>query len=68
MGDRMSWQEPIAALIVGFAVVSLVRHFRGLFGSSTPDSQASCHGCDNCDTDTGPEPNPPPLPPSARIH
>lgn len=65
----MTWQEPIAALIVAAAVVSLVRHFKGLFGSSKPDAQASCHGCDNCESDTGPEPSSPPLPPpSAHTH
>lgn len=65
----MTWQEPIAALIVGVAVVSLVRHFRGLFGGSSPDANASCHGCDSCESETGAEPHAPPMPPpTARTH
>jgi hypothetical protein len=59
----MTWQEPVATLIVGVAVISLVRHFRGLFGSSSPDAQASCHGCDSCESETGAETSAPPLPP-----
>ena len=62
----MTWQEPIAALIVVGAVVSLARHFRGLFGGAAADSQASCHGCDTCESDA---PAPPLAPPSrARKH
>ena len=57
----MTWQEPIAALIVGLAVVSLYRHFRGLFGGGAKaDSQASCHGCDDCDSQPDPDPDPAP--------
>ena len=51
----MTWQEPIVALIVGLAVVSLYRHLRDLLRSAAPDTQASCHGCDSCE----PEPDPP---------
>ena len=48
----MSWQEPIVAIIVGLAVVSLYRHLRELVGSAAPDAQASCHGCDDCAAET----------------
>ena len=73
MGDLVSWQEPIVAIIVGLAVVSLYRHLRDLFGSASPDAQASCHGCDDCatETDTAPPDPPataPPHPQSTRIH
>ncbi len=69
----MSWQEPIVAIIVGFAVVSLYRHLRDLVGSAAPDAQASCHGCDDCatETDTAPQhqTTPTPLhPQSTQIH
>ena len=69
----MSWQEPIVAIIVGLAVVSLYRHLRELVGSAAPDAQASCHGCDDCanDDDTAPSSlvAPDPLHPrSTRIH
>ncbi|HCE04243.1 MAG TPA: hypothetical protein DEQ98_13500 [Acidobacteria bacterium] len=58
----MTWQEPIAALIVGLAVVSLYRHLRGLFGGANADSQASCHGCDDCNSQPDPAPAARPLP------
>ena len=48
----MSWQEPLVGVIVGFAIVSLYRHLRGLLGSAVSDTGASCHGCDDCDTET----------------
>ena len=54
----MTWQEPIAAIIVGLAVVSLYRHLRNLVGAATPEAKASCHGCDNCDGDLA-TPSPP---------
>lgn len=44
----MTWQEPIVALVVGLAVVSLYRHVRSLIGSARPGEQQSCHGCDDC--------------------
>ncbi len=44
----MSWQEPIVAVIVGWAVVSLYRHLRGMLVVPKSDSGASCHGCDDC--------------------
>ena len=71
----MIWQEVIVALIVGWAVVSLYRHLRELVGSAAPDAQASCHGCDDCATETETDtarphrPDPAPLhPQSTRIH
>ena len=48
----MTWQEPIVALIVGLAVVSLYRHVRGMLGLTKPEAQPSCHGCDDCATDS----------------
>ena len=69
----MTWQEPVAAIIIGLAVVSLVRHLRGLFGNAGPDAEASCHGCDDCATETtatipSPQIQTPSPPQSNRIH
>ena len=69
----MSWQEPIVAIIVGLAVVSLYRHMRELIGSAAPDAQGTCHGCDDCasESDTAPPhqaENDPLLPQSTQIH
>ncbi len=44
----MTWQEPVVALVVGLAVVSLYRHLRSMIGSTRSGSQQSCHGCDDC--------------------
>ena len=52
----MTWQEPTVAIIVSLAVVSLYRHLRDLVGSAAPDADASCHGCDDCDTTSDPTP------------
>ena len=52
MGERMNWQIVMGAAIVGAAVVSLYRHLRALVGSSAPDAPASCHGCEDCETET----------------
>ena len=52
----MTWQEVVVAIIVGLAVMSLYRHLRELVGSAAPDAQASCHGCDDCATETDPAP------------
>ncbi len=62
----MSWQEPIVAIIVGLAVVSLYRHLRELVGSASPDAQASCHGCDDCAAET--DRPPPQQPATAALH
>ncbi len=48
----MTWQEPVVAIVVGFAVVSLYRHVRDLIGVTTPGEQASCHGCDECEDES----------------
>ncbi len=48
----MTWQEPIVAIIVLFAVVYLYRHIRGMLGLAKPSSSASCHGCDTCDDES----------------
>ena len=68
----MTWQDPIVALIVGYAVVALYRHLRALVGTAAPQSQASCHGCDDCDDDAASPPRrppPAPLPPGKlRVH
>lgn len=44
----MNWQEIVVAVVVSLAVVSLVRHLRGLFAETAPGSQSSCHGCSSC--------------------
>jgi len=62
----MSWQEPIVAIIVGLAVVSLYRHLRELVGSAAPDAQATCHGCDDCAAET--DAPPPQQPTTAALH
>ncbi len=62
----MTWQDPVVALIVGYAVVALVRHLRAIVGSAAPSSKAqgSCHGCDDgCGTDIAPPRRPPAAPP-----
>jgi hypothetical protein len=71
----MTWQDPIVAFIVAYAVVALYRHLRALVGSAAPQAQskASCHGCDDCATDdVAPPRRPPraaPLPPgNLRVH
>ena len=69
----LTWQDPIVALIVGYAVVALVRHLRAIVGSAAPDTKASCHGCDDCGTDdVAPPRRPraaPSLPPgNLRVH
>ena len=68
----MTWQDPIVALIVGYAVVALYRHLRALVGTAAPQSQASCHGCDDCADDAASPPRRPPsspLPPgNLRVH
>ena len=73
MGDFVSWQEIVVAVIVGLAVVSLYRHLRQLVGDAAPDARTSCHGCDDCATETDPPPPhrsaPTPLhPEGTRVH
>ena len=69
----MTWQDPIVALIIGYAVVALYRHLRAIAGSAAPDTKASCHGCDDCATDdVAPPRRPPAAPPlptgNLRVH
>ena len=47
----MTWQEPIVAIVVILAVVSLYRHVRGMLGLAKREAQSSCHGCDDCQTE-----------------
>ncbi len=58
----MTWQDPIVALIVGYAVVALYRHLRAIVGSAAPQAQskASCHGCGDCATGDAATPSRPP--------
>ncbi len=44
-GGPAGWQEWAAALIVAVAVVSLYRHFRGMFGAMKPGGGVACRGC-----------------------
>jgi len=48
----VTWQEPVVAIAVGFAVVSLYRHVRDLIGVTKPGEQASCHGCEECEDES----------------
>ena len=67
----MTWQDPIVAFIVGWAVVALYRHLRALVGSAAPQapSRASCRGCEDCAADdpvpTLPPPAATPSPPGS---
>ena len=47
----MTWQEPVVALVVGLAMVSLYRHVRSLIGMTKPGEPQSCHGCEDCSDD-----------------
>ena len=48
-----TWQEPVVALIVCLAVVSLYRHLRGMFSVPKTGGGASCHSCDDeCEAET----------------
>ena len=48
----MDWQEAAVAAIVGTAVVSLYRHLRGIFAAPRSSAKASCHGCDDCESES----------------
>ena len=52
LGCCVTWQEPVVAMAVGFAVVSLYRHVRDLIGAAKPGEQASCHGCEECEDES----------------
>ena len=64
MGDIVTWQDLAVAAIVGWAVVTLYRHLRGMLfvpAAKTKAGGASCHSCDDCgDEKTA---APPPLQP-----
>ena len=45
-----NWQEPLVALVVGWAVMSLWRHLRGMLSLAGRADGASCHSCEACDT------------------
>lgn len=42
------WQEPVVAVIVVWAAVSLYRHLRGMLAPAKSESGVSCHGCGDC--------------------
>ena len=49
----MTWQDLAVAAIVGWAVVTLYRHLRGMLfvpaaKTTAKAGGASCHGCDDC--------------------
>ena len=48
----MTWQDLAVAAIVGWAVVTLYRHLRGMLFvppvKSGTTTGAGCHGCDDC--------------------
>ena len=52
LGCCVTWQEPVVAIAVGFAVVSFYRHVRDLIGVTKPGAQPSCHGCDECEDES----------------
>ena len=59
MGAVVTWQDLAVAAIVGWAVVRLYRHLRGML--IVPPVQAktggsSCHGCDDCGDEQSPSP------------
>ena len=51
MGGIVTWQDLAVASIVGWAVVALYRHLRGMLfvpPAKTRAGGAACHGCDDC--------------------
>ena len=61
MGDIVTWQDLAVAAIVGWAVVSLYRHLRGMLTVPPAKAQAggaACHGCDDCAEEATPPPSP----------
>ena len=66
MGRIVTWQDLAVFAIVGWAVVRLYRHLRGMLyvpaaKTKATAGDASCHGCDDCgDEKTA---APPPLQP-----
>lgn len=63
MGSIVTWQDLAVAAIVGWAVVSLYRHLRGML--SVPPAKAkaggggaACHSCDDCAEEETAPPHP----------
>ena len=57
----MTWQDLAVAAIVGWAVVSLYRHLRGMLTVPPAKAQAggaACHGCDDCAEEETASPRP----------
>ena len=59
----MTWQDLAVAAIVGWAVVSLYRHLRGMLSAppvkaKAGGSAAACHGCDDCGEEETASPRP----------
>ena len=59
----MTWQDLAVAAIVGWAVVTLYRHLRGMLfvspaKTTAKDGGASCHGCDDCADEESASPRP----------
>ena len=61
MGDIVTWQDLAVAAIVGWAVVSLYRHLRGMLTvppAKADGGGAACHGCDDCAEEETASPRP----------
>ena len=61
MGGIVTWQDLAVFAIVGWAVVRLYRHLRGMLSVPPAKAQAdggsaSCHGCDDCGDEKAPSP------------
>ena len=56
----MTWQDLAVFAIVGWAVVRLYRHLRGMLTvpPAKAESAASCHGCDDCGDEETAAPRP----------
>ena len=57
----MTWQDLAVFAIVGWAVVRLYRHLRGMLTvppvKAKAAGDASCHGCDDCGDEKTPSPS-----------
>ena len=61
MGGVVTWQDVAVFAIVGWAVVRLYRHMRGMLTvppAKAADSGAACHGCDDCGDEKAAPPGP----------
>ena len=57
----MTWQDLAVAAIVGWAVVTLYRHLRGMLfvpAAKTKAGGASCHSCGDCAEEETASPRP----------